>query len=425
MSYMRRGDGNHHNDGSYNKNGATQRHENHPTGHTLIVGGAGFIGSNLADTLLRQGRQVLIFDSLARAGVQRNLRWLQQRYGNQLLVQIDDLRNQAALEQAVDGAAAVFHLGAQVAVTTSLDNPTADFEVNVQGTLMLLEALRCCAPTTPLLFTSTNKVYGNLEDLWLIEEATRYQPKGEEERQGISEQRNLSFHSPYGCSKGAADQYVLDYAHSFGLPTVVFRMSCIYGPRQFGTEDQGWLAHFLIRALRGEPITIYGDGKQVRDVLYVGDLIRAMFLAEANIASLQGNAFNIGGGPTNTISLLELLNLIEQLHGQPVARQFADWRPGDQRWYVSNSQKFSEATGWHATTDVSSGLIELYEWVSELCAVATTADSSTPTILPTQENGTEQIVKHPLPTVTTNQQQGNAVDRSDNHNIGREVVHGD
>ena len=426
MSYMTREDGTY---GSYSTDSidsAVQRNGTQPGGHTLIVGGAGFIGSNLANTLLSQGRQVLIFDNLVREGVQRNLRWLQQRYGNQLLVQIDDLRNQTALEQAVEDAASVFHLGAQVAVTTSLNDPTADFEVNAQGTLRLLEALHRRAPTTPLLFTSTNKVYGNLEDLLLTEMATRYQPAGEAAcHLGISEERNLSFHSPYGCSKGAADQYVLDYAHSFGLPTVVFRMSCIYGPRQFGTEDQGWLAHFLIRARRGEPITIYGDGKQVRDVLYVADLVRAMLLAEANITSLQGKAFNIGGGPTNTVSLLELLDLIEQLHGQPVERHFADWRPGDQRWYVSDSRKFSEATGWQATTDVSNGLFHLYEWVSTLCGIEQTAQCPTTTLSPALGNGADQIAAQHPPAAHRHQQHGNDIDRNGNPATRKEVVHGD
>jgi CDP-paratose 2-epimerase len=406
------------------QNGNYRAHPNgqQPAAHTLIIGGAGFIGSNLADTLLRQGRHVLIFDSLARPGVQRNLRWLQRCHGSRLLVQIDDLRNQAALGQAIDGADAVFHLGAQVAVTTSLDDPIADFEVNAQGTLNLLETLRRQAPTIPLLFTSTNKVYGNLADLQLTATESRYQPASKEWRhRGISEQRTLAFHSPYGCSKGTADQYVLDYAHSFGLPTALFRMSCIYGPRQFGTEDQGWLAHFLIRALTGEPITIYGDGKQVRDVLYVDDLIRALLLAEANIATIQGEAFNMGGGPANTISLLELLDLIEQLHGQPVARHFADWRPGDQRWYVSDSRKFSAATGWQATVDVQAGLVRLYGWISELCQTAAprTAVRSLPA---SGRDGEDRAITrraaHPRTSPSAANGDSNAATR-------REFVHGD
>lgn len=392
-----------------------QNNKAQSAGHTLIVGGAGFIGSNLANTLLGQGRQVLIFDSLARSGVQRNLRWLQQRYGNQLLVQIDDLRNRSALEEAVDGAATIFHLGAQVAVTTSIEHPIADFETNIQGTLTLLEAARRYAPTAPLLFTSTNKVYGNLADQRLTNMATRYQPVAEElHHKGVNEQRNLAFQSPYGCSKGAADQYVLDYAHTFGLPTVVFRMSCIYGERQFGTEDQGWLAHFLIRALQEQSITIYGDGKQVRDVLYVGDLIQAMLLAEANITTIQGEAFNIGGGPANTISLLELLEMIEQLHGKPVARTFTDWRPGDQRWYVSDSRKFSKATGWQATTDVRQGLVHLYEWVQELYDMEPASPSLAPGRCPIVDNdSTRQVAtKHQSAAI-----------RSSDHSR-REYIHG-
>jgi CDP-paratose 2-epimerase len=370
-------------------------------GYTLIIGGAGFIGSNLADTLLSQGRRVLVFDNLARPGVERNLRWLQQRHGNQLLVQIDDLGNPSAVTQAVAGATAVFHLGAQVAVTTSLTDPLADFAVNAQGTLHLLEALRTVAPTVPLIFTSTNKVYGDLDDLQLTADGARYAPTTAEWRnQGINEQRPLAFHSPYGCSKGAADQYVLDYAHTFGLPTVVFRMSCIYGARQFGTEDQGWLAHFLIRAEQGEPITIYGDGKQVRDVLYVDDLIRAFLLAEANIATVRGQAFNMGGGPANTVSLLELLDLIAQLRGAPVERCFAPWRPGDQRWYVSDSRKFQAATGWQPTIDVNSGLARLYTWIQSLCTDAVPAATGERHAAPHSPSAVLGCAKRPLPSTT-------------------------
>lgn len=332
--------------------------------YTLIVGGAGFVGANLAERLLAAGRRVLLFDNLGRRGVESNVRWLCAQYGGQLQVQIEDLRNGEALAAAVRYADAVFHLGAQVAVTTSLADPLYDFAVNAQGTLTLLEAIRQHAPTTPLFFTSTNKVYGDLVDLPLRRLATRYTPADELVRtQGIDERRNLAFHSPYGCSKGAADQYVLDYALTFGLRTVVFRMSCIYGPRQFGTEDQGWVAHFLRRALRQEALTIYGDGRQVRDLLYVGDLIDALLLAEQQIDQITGEAFNIGGGPANTVSLLELAPMLEALCGRPVTYHFANWRRGDQRYYVSNSAKFQAATGWQPQVGVADGLSRLAAWL--------------------------------------------------------------
>jgi CDP-paratose 2-epimerase len=313
----------------------------------LITGGAGFIGTNLADRLLRQGRRVRIFDSLARPGAERNLRWLLARHRARLQVEVGDVRLPARLREAVVDAGMVFHLAAQVAVTTSLDDPPADFAVNAGGTLELLEALRCAGGANRLLMTSTNKVYGAIDDIALAAAETRYTPVGELARRGIDESRPLQFHSPYGCSKGAADQYVLDYARSYGFATAVFRMSCIYGPHQHGTEDQGWLAHFMIRALSGEPITIYGDGRQVRDVLYVEDLIDAFLLAEQHLPAISGQAFNIGGGPENALSLLELIEQIAALQGYRPKLRFGDWRLGDQRWYVSDCRKFAAATGWH------------------------------------------------------------------------------
>jgi CDP-paratose 2-epimerase len=332
--------------------------------YVLIVGGAGFIGSNLAHRLMEQGKRVLIFDSLARPGVERNLRWLHEQHGDHLSIQIADVRNRRELDQAVRHANSVYHLGAQVAVTTSIANPIHDFEVNAQGTLFLLEALRSQGKKVPLLFTSTNKVYGDLLDVGLSQDATRYYPDEPSIRQhGISEARPLAFHSPYGCSKGAADQYVLDYAHTYGMPSTVFRMSCIYGPRQFGTEDQGWVAHFLIRALQGQPITIYGDGKQVRDILFVDDLVNALQLAHTHIDRMAGQAFNVGGGPNNAISLLELLRLIEQLQGAPVVHSFDEWRRGDQRYYVSNTRKLEQTVGWRTQVSVQDGLARLYSWL--------------------------------------------------------------
>jgi CDP-paratose 2-epimerase len=332
----------------------------------LITGGSGFIGTNLAHRLISDGHPVLVFDNLARPGVEQNLRWLRDTHGKMVQVIIADVRDPAAVQQAVDQASQVFHFAAQVAVTTSLTDPVEDFEVNARGTLNLLEAIRCQSNPPPLVFTSTNKVYGALEDVGLRRRNLRYEPTDPSLRQtGVSENRSLDFHSPYGCSKGTADQYVLDYARSYGLPAVVFRMSCIYGAHQFGTEDQGWVAHFLIRALEGRPITLYGDGRQVRDILSVEDLVRAFLLAQEHMASESGQAFNIGGGPRNTVSLLELLDLITEILGHKPEIQFDEWRTGDQRYYVSDTTKFQRATGWKPEVSVPEGLERLHGWLNE------------------------------------------------------------
>jgi CDP-paratose 2-epimerase len=214
------------------------------------------------------------------------------------------------------------------------------------------------------VYTSTNKVYGGLADIALERRAGRYEPRDSAIRtHGVSEDRNLDFHSPYGCSKGTADQYVLDYARSYGLEAIVFRMSCIYGPHQFGTEDQGWVAHFLIRAIEGSPIVLYGDGMQVRDILFVDDLVDAFLLAQRHMDRYAGTAFNIGGGSANTTSLLELLNLIEKLHGDSPDVAMQEWRTGDQRYYVSDTRRFQQATGWHPRVGVEEGVRRLYEWL--------------------------------------------------------------
>jgi CDP-paratose 2-epimerase len=332
----------------------------------LITGGAGFIGTNLAHRLLSVGQPVLIFDSLARPGVEQNLRWLHDTHGNRLAIEIADTRNAEAVRRTVDRATQIFHFAAQVAVTTSLADPVEDFEVNGRGTLNLLEAIRAQASPPPLVFTSTNKVYGALEDVGLRRRNLRYEPTELSLRQtGVSEARPLDFHSPYGCSKGCADQYVLDYTRTYGIPAVVFRMSCIYGPHQFGTEDQGWVAHFLIRALEGEPITLYGDGRQVRDILCVNDLVDAFLLAQQHMATEAGQAFNIGGGPGNTVSLLELLELIGEMLGRKPEVELDAWRPGDQRYYVSDIGKFQRATGWKPRVTVQEGLELLTRWLTE------------------------------------------------------------
>jgi CDP-paratose 2-epimerase len=330
----------------------------------LITGGAGFVATNVAHRLLSSGRPVIVFDNLSRAGVELNLTWLRERHGALLRVEVGDVRDAKALAAVVREVGQVYHFAAQVAVTTSLTDPFLDFEVNARGTLNLLEAARACEEPPSVLFTSTNKVYGALEDVGLRAGPTRYEPADAAlRRQGVSESRCLEFHSPYGCSKGVAEQYVLDYARTFGLRTVVFRMSCIYGPHQCGTEDQGWVAHFLIAALRGQPLTLYGDGLQVRDVLFVEDLVDAMLMAQANIDLVRGEAYNIGGGPANAVSLVELLDLIAELTGvRPVAR-FEAWRMADQRYYVSDVRKFREVAGWRPRTSVRAGVAALIEWL--------------------------------------------------------------
>ncbi|HEX9942490.1 MAG TPA: NAD-dependent epimerase/dehydratase family protein [Thermoanaerobaculia bacterium] len=332
----------------------------------VITGGSGFIGTNLAHAIASSGRRVRLLDNLSRPGVEHNLRWLRETHGERVAIEVADVRDPFAVRRAVAGAETVFHFAAQVAVTTSLDDPVQDFEVNVRGTLNVLEAARAQEKPPALLFTSTNKVYGGMEDVPLRRRGQRYEPCDETLRvRGFGEGRPLDFHSPYGCSKGAADQYVLDYARSYGLRTAVFRMSCIYGPHQFGTEDQGWVAHFLIRALEERPITLYGDGMQVRDVLYVDDLVRAFLLAEESIGRIAGQAFNMGGGPANTISLLELMDLIEKLHGRRPRVFHEDWRTGDQRYYVSDPSKFTAATGWRPRVNVHGGVSNLYNWLLE------------------------------------------------------------
>jgi CDP-paratose 2-epimerase len=334
------------------------------TGLSLITGGAGFVATNVAARLLEAGRRVRLFDNLSRDGVETNLRWIQQRYGERVEFVRGDMRDQAAVRQVVRGVDQVYHFAAQVAVTTSLTDPFHDFDVNARGTLNLLESLRALEPAPSLLFTSTNKVYGDLWDVPLRRRRSRYEPVDERVlERGINEARRLDFHSPYGCSKGAAEQYVLDYARTFGLPATVFRMSCIYGPHQFGTEDQGWVAHFLIQAMRRRPITLYGDGLQVRDILYVDDLADAMLLAHERIEDTAGDAFNMGGGPSRTVSLIELMDLIADLTGERPVFNSEPWRPADQRYYVSCTARFERLTGWRAKVGVRPGVERLLSWL--------------------------------------------------------------
>jgi CDP-paratose 2-epimerase len=332
----------------------------------LITGGSGFVGCNLAHRLCSAGEPVLLYDNLSRPGVEQNAAWLCETHGDLVQIETADIRDAAALGNAVRRASAVYHLAAQVAVTSSLTSPVDDFEINARGTLNLLEAARSSTTPPPIIFTSTNKVYGHLDEIELRLNGTRYEPVDDHVRRlGVSEAQPLDFYSPYGCSKGTADQYILDYARTFGLPAVVFRMSCIYGPHQFGTEDQGWVAHFLIQAMKGRPITLYGDGKQVRDVLFVEDLVDALLLARRNIPKLSGQVFNLGGGPQNTTSLVELLDCIAELQGAQPAVSWGNWRPGDQRYYVSNFAKFQAATGWQPKRTMRDGVRQLHDWLRE------------------------------------------------------------
>src|SRR5690348_1932755 len=330
----------------------------------LITGGAGFIGSNLADRLAGQGHEVRIYDALSRPGVERNLAWLRERHGAKITAVIGDIRDEDEVVRAAADVKAVFHYAAQVAVTTSMVDPREDFDINVRGTINLLDAVRTRRVPVPVIFASTNKVYGDLGDLHFNELDDRYEPAGLLARRGIDESRPLDFHTPYGCSKGSADQYVLDYARSFGIPTVVFRMSCIYGQRQMGTEDQGWVAHFLIRALEGKPITIYGDGKQVRDILDVGDAVNAYAEALENIDAVQGQVFNLGGGPVNAISLLELIDEIRSITGRDIELEFENWRQGDQRWYVSDTHAARSALNLPQPLGWRNGVARLAQWLA-------------------------------------------------------------
>ncbi|WEX10220.1 GDP-mannose 4,6-dehydratase [Chelativorans sp. AA-79] len=329
----------------------------------VITGGSGFIGCNLAESFLRDGEDVVVLDNLSRPGVRENLEWLKGDFGDRVHPAVADVRDLEGIRPVFERAKAVFHLAGQTAVTTSLEQPVDDFEVNARGTLNVLEAVRACGRRTPVIFASTNKVYGALEDLEMIELEDRYIPASMEVRQnGIGEDRRLDFCTPYGCSKGVADQYVLDYAKSFGIPTAVLRMSCIYGPHQFGTEDQGWVAHFLIRALKGEPISIYGNGKQVRDVLHVADAVAAYRAVLAGIERVSGRTFNLGGGVHNAVSLRLVLQEIRRVTGTDPVIGWGDWRPGDQYYFVADTARLQRELGWAAGIGWRDGLKNLADW---------------------------------------------------------------
>jgi CDP-paratose 2-epimerase len=330
----------------------------------LITGGAGFIGSNLADRLASEGQDVVIYDALTRAGVEDNLAWLRREHPKRISVIVADVRESSLLEKISGQAAAVFHFAAQVAVTSSMRDPLCDFETNVVATVRMIDAVRRSGRRTPVIFASTNKVYGGLADLDFVLDGNAWRAADPGIRaHGISEARALEFHTPYGCSKGAADQYVLDYARSFDVPTCVLRMSCIYGPRQMGTEDQGWVAHFLIRALEREPISIYGDGFQVRDILHVSDAVNAYVAAWRRIEQVKGQAFNLGGGPANAVSLRQLLDYIETLLGHPIELSYSESRSGDQRYYVADTRRAMTALGLPPPTQWREGVVDLAQWL--------------------------------------------------------------
>jgi CDP-paratose 2-epimerase len=339
----------------------------------LITGGAGFIGSNLAERLLGDADvRVRVFDNLSRRGVLHNLDWLRSRadVGHRLEIIEGDVRDAAAVKAAVRGVTEIYHLAAQVAVTTSLDDPASDFEVNALGTLNVLEAARSSGRNPFVLFTSTNKVYGSLERVPVAVEGSRYRAT-DSMFCGVKEDEPLDFHSPYGCSKGAADQYVRDYARIYGLPTVVFRMSCIAGPRQFGNEDQGWLAHFLYSVLSESPITIYGDGYQVRDVLHVHDLLNAMQAVRSHLNITRGEIYNLGGGMERVVSVIELLRRIEARTGRPLRLEYDAVRAGDQPLYVSDTGKLHRHTGWRSHRSLDRILDDIHSfWKENRVAVA-------------------------------------------------------
>lgn len=326
----------------------------------LVTGGAGFVGSNLVNRLLDEGNEVVLFDNRSRKGVAHNLEWLKSKKSNALSIILGDIRNPKAVESACKDVDSIYHTAAQVAVTTSVSNPREDFEINALGTFNVLEGARKSNTDPSLIFTSTNKVYGALDDLEIEEQKTRYDFKTL--KTGIPSERPIEPHTPYGCSKGAADSYCLDYHRIYGIKTTVFRMSCIYGTRQFGNVDQGWVVHFIITHLLSRPISIYGDGKQVRDILFIDDLVNAFQLATKNISKTKGQAYAIGGGPKFTISLLELVDQIEKSKNKKFNLTFEDWRPSDQKVYYSDISKARKDFGWMPAVSPQSGIGRLYEW---------------------------------------------------------------
>lgn len=331
----------------------------------LITGGAGFIGSNYVYRLLKRGEKVIIYDNFVRAGAPRNLEWLKKEFGESAFeVIVGDVRDAARIAEAGKSADVIVHLASQVAVTTSVINPREDFEINALGTFNVLEAARLSGKKPIVIYSSTNKVYGGMDDVEVVEDATRWHYK--DLPFGASEEQALDFHSPYGCSKGTGDQYVRDYYRIYDIPTVVLRQSCIYGPRQFGVEDQGWLAWMLIAAVTGKQITIYGDGKQVRDVLHVEDLLNAYDLAIQKIEIAKGQVYNMGGGTSNVLAIWsEFGPIIERLLGKNLDVKRGDWRPGDQKVFYADYRKAEAELGWKPQISLEEGIERLFQWVRE------------------------------------------------------------
>jgi CDP-paratose 2-epimerase len=335
------------------------------TRNYLVTGGAGFIGSNYVHRLIQRKENVTIFDNLSRAGAPRNVAWLKEKFGDDAFrLKVGDVRSADEVKEAAKDADIIVHLAGQVAVTTSVTDPRNDFEANALGTFNALEAARASGRNPIFVYASTNKVYGGMEDVELFEEATRWRYK--DLTHGCPETQPLDFHSPYGCSKGTGDQYVRDYARIYGLRSVVLRQSCIYGPRQFGIEDQGWVAWFVIAAVTGRPITIFGDGKQVRDVLNVDDLLNAYDAAVEKIDIAKGQVYNMGGGAENVMAVwAEFGPILEKLLGKKIETAHGDWRPGDQRVFYADIRKAEQELGWKPKIGVKQGIELLFNWVKE------------------------------------------------------------
>lgn len=328
----------------------------------LVLGGAGFIGMNTTQYFLEKGHEVIVMDNLSRKGSEYNIQKLHEKYKFQFIN--EDIRNYEGLKQHfanIGNLDVLILLAGQVAVTTSVTNPREDFDINALGTFNVLEALRENDLKPFIIYASTNKVYGKMEEVEVELKGQRYEYR--EKPFGISEEQQLDFHSPYGCSKGAGDQYVRDYSRIYGIPSVVFRQSCIYGEHQFGIEDQGWVAWFTIATMLDKQVTVYGDGNQIRDVLYIGDLVRAYEAAILNREISSGKIYNVGGGPGFTLSLNELLDELRTFFKKEISPLKDTWRPGDQRVYVSDIRKIKAELGWEPAVGVTEGIEQMSKWI--------------------------------------------------------------
>jgi CDP-paratose 2-epimerase len=328
----------------------------------VIIGGAGFIGINSVRYFLKQGHEVFIFDNLSRVGSDYNLHQLRSEEDVPFVeADIRDFQTIKKELARIGNIDALVLLAGQVAVTTSVINPREDFEINALGTLNVLEALRENKQSPLVIYSSTNKVYGKMDDIQVTLDGSRYKYVGYDN--GISENRQLDFYSPYGCSKGTGDQYVHDYSRIYGIPSVVFRQSCIYGENQFGIEDQGWVAWFTIATILKKKFTIYGDGNQVRDVLFCQDLVELYDLAIKNRSTCAGKIYNVGGGPSSTLSLNELISTLNKKFKTELQPAYADWRPGDQKVYISDISKVMSDLKWKPRTNIETGIDKMADWI--------------------------------------------------------------